>query len=139
MTVQVPNLLCPVMVLRVYLECSSLFRHPTVHGACGMLSGSESQVSGSTQLLHSLWSQTSPLVHLFKNVRLVGLKDGHACLTGHDVGLPDKGGIGPTRLGRKEGGGTSRKAPKRVKGGRPKCPLPPAWQCNPAPQNPQGW
>ncbi len=35
-----------------------------------------------------------------------------------------------------EGGGTSRKAPKRVKGGRPKCPLPPAWRCNPAPQKP---
>ncbi len=38
--------------------------------------------------------------------------EGHACLTGHDVGLPDKGGSGPTRLG---WGGTSRKAPKRVK------------------------
>ncbi len=75
-----------------------------------MLSGSESQVSGSAQLLHGLWSQTSPLVHLLKDVRLVGLKDGHrveghTCLTGRDVGLPDKGGSGPTRLGRKEGAG----------------------------------
>ncbi len=56
--------------------CSHWTRHRAPHGACGMLSGSESQVSGSAQLLHSLWSQTSPLVHLFKNVRLVGLKDG---------------------------------------------------------------
>ncbi len=68
-----------------------------------MLRGSKSQVSGSAQLLHSLWSQPSPLVHLFKDVRLVGLKDGHrveghACLTSRDVGLPDKGGNGPTGL-----------------------------------------
>ncbi len=55
--------------------CSHWTRHRAPHGACGMLSGSESQVSDSAQLLHSLWSQTSPLVHLFKNVRLVGLKD----------------------------------------------------------------
>ncbi len=80
------------------------------HSACGVLSGSESQVSGSAQLFHSLWTQTSPLVHLFKHVHLVGLKDGHrveghACLTGRDVGLPDKGGSGPTWLGRKEGAG----------------------------------
>ncbi len=73
---------------------------------------------------------------------LVGLKDGHrveghACLTGRDVGLPDKGGSCPTWLSRKEGGGTSKKAPKRVKGGRPKCPLPQAWRCNPAPHNPR--
>ncbi len=29
--------------------------------------------------------------------------EGHACLTGRDVGLPDKGGSGPTWLSRKEG------------------------------------
>ncbi len=63
--------------------------------------------------------------------------EGHACLTGRDVGFYDKGGSGPTSgptwLSRKEGGGTSRKAPKRVKVGRPKCPLPQVWRCNPAP------
>ncbi len=53
---------------------------------------------------------TSPLIHLLKDVRLVGLKDGHRVegytrLTGRDVGLSDKGGSGPTRLGRKEGAG----------------------------------
>ncbi len=88
--------------------CGHWNRHRAPHGTCSMLSGSESQVSGSAQLLHGLWSQTSPLVHLLKDVRLVGLKDGHrveghTCLTGRDVGLPDKGGSGPTRLGRKEG------------------------------------
>ncbi len=31
--------------------------------------------------------------------------EGHTCLTGRDVGLPDKSGSGPTRLGRKEGAG----------------------------------
>ncbi len=30
---------------------------------------------------------------------------GHACLTGRDVGLSDKGGSGPTQLSRKEGAG----------------------------------
>ncbi len=83
-------------------------RHRAPYGACGMFSGSESQVSGSAQLFDSLWSQASPLVHFLKDIRLVGLKDGHrveghACLTGCDVGLPDKGGIGPTWLSRKEG------------------------------------
>ncbi len=77
---------------------------------CGVLCGSESQVSGSAQLFHSLWSQTSPFVHLLKHVRLVGLKDGHrveghASLTGRDVGFPDKGGSGPTWLIWKEGVG----------------------------------
>ncbi len=90
--------------------CGHWTRHSAPHGECGMLSGSESQVSGSAQLLHSLWSQTSTLVHLFKNICLIGLKDGHrveghACLTGSDVGLPDKGGSGPTQLGQKEGAG----------------------------------
>ncbi len=33
------------------------------------------------------------------------------------------------------GSGTSKKAPKRVKVGRPKCPLQQAWRCNPAPHN----
>ncbi len=85
-----------------------------------------------------------PFVHFLQDVRLVGLKDGHCvkghtCLTGRDVGLPDKGGSGPTRLGRKEGGGTSKKEPKKVKDVRPKYPQSPAWRCNPAPQNPQGW
>ncbi len=75
---------------------------PTVRAVC--------LVSGSAQLFHSLWSQTSPFVHLLKHVRLVGLKnghhvEGHACLTGRDVGLPDKGGSGPTWLSRKEGAG----------------------------------
>ncbi len=51
----------------------------------------------------------------FRNVRLVGLKDGHCvkghtCLTGRDVGLSDKGGSGPTRLGRKEGAGLPRRS-----------------------------
>ncbi len=78
-----------------------------VIGAYGVLSGSESQVSGSAQLFHSLWSQTSPFIYLLKHVRLVGLKDGHrveghACLTGRDVGLSDKGRSGPTWLSRKE-------------------------------------
>ncbi len=90
--------------------CGHWTPHRAPHGACSVLSGSESQVSGSAQLFHSLWSQASPLVHLFKHVRLVGLKDGHrveghACLTGCDVGLPDKGGSGPTWLGRKEEAG----------------------------------
>ncbi len=90
--------------------CGHWTRHRAPHGMCGMLRGSKSQVSGSAQLLHSLWSQPSPLVHLFKDVHLVGLKDGHcveghACLTGRDVGLPDKGRSGPTRLGWKEGAG----------------------------------
>ncbi len=66
--------------------------------------------SGSAQLFYSLRSQTSPLVHFLEDIRLVGLKDGHrmegyACLTGRDVGLPDKSGSSPTRLRRKEGAG----------------------------------
>ncbi len=35
---------------------------------------------------------------------------GHTCLTGRDVGLPDKGGSGPTWLGRKEGAGLPRRS-----------------------------
>ncbi len=65
-------------------------RHRAPQGTCGVLSGSESPVSGFAQLFHSLY-QTSPFVHILKYVRLVGLKDGHrvrghACLTGRDVG-----------------------------------------------------
>ncbi len=112
-------------------------RHRAPYGTCCVFSGSESQLSGSAQLFDSLWSQASPLVHFLKDVRLVGLKDGHrveghACLTGRDVGLPDKGGSGPTWLSRKEGAGLPR---RRLKGGRPKCPPPQAWRCNPAPHN----
>ncbi len=75
--------------------------------------GPASPVSGSAQLFHSL-CQTSPFVHLLKYVCLVGLKDGHhveghACLTGRDVGLPDKGGNGPTWLSQKEGAGLPRR------------------------------
>ncbi len=35
---------------------------------------------------------------------------GHTCLTGRDVGLPDKSGSCPTRLGRKEGAGLPRRS-----------------------------
>ncbi len=82
-------------------------RHRAPYGACGVF-------SGSAQLFDSLWSQASPLVHFLKDVRLVGLKDGHrveghACLTGRDVGLPDKGGSCPTWLSRKEGAGLPRR------------------------------
>ncbi len=127
------------MALRGHRTC-----HRAPYGACGVFNGSESQVSGSAQLFDSLWSQASLLIHVLKDVRLVGLKyghrvEGHACLAGRDVGLPDESGSSPTRLGRKGGGGTSKKAPKRVKGGRPKFPLPQAWRCSPAPQNQQGW
>ncbi len=73
-----------------------------------MLGGSKSQVSGSVQLLHGFWSQASPLIDLLKDIRLVGLKDGHhveghTCLTGRDVGLSDKGGSGPTQRDFQEG------------------------------------
>ncbi len=66
-----------------------------------MFGGSQSQVSGPAQLFDCLWSQTSPFIHLLEYIRLVGLEvghrmEGHACLTGHDVGLSDKGGRGPT-------------------------------------------
>ncbi len=93
--------------------CGHWTCHRAPQGTCGVLSGSESQVSGSAQLFHSL-CQTSPFVHLLKYVRLVGLKDGHrveghACLTGRDVGLPDKGGSGPTWLSRKKGAGLPRR------------------------------
>ncbi len=89
-------------------------RHRASYGVCGVFSGSESQVSGSAQLFDSLFSQASPLVHFLKDVRLVGLKDGHrveghACLAGSDVGLPDESGSNPTRLGRKEGAGLPRR------------------------------
>ncbi len=78
------------------------------YGTCGVLGGSQSQVSGFR-------SQAGPFVHFLQDVRLVGLKDGHCvkghtCLTGRDVGLPDKGGSGPTRLGRKEGAGLPRRS-----------------------------
>ncbi len=88
--------------------CGHRSCHRAPHGACGVLGGSQSQVSGSAQFLHGFWSQASPFIHLLKDVRLVGLKDGHrveghTCLTGRDVGLPDKSGSGPTWLGMKEG------------------------------------
>ncbi len=99
---------------RISVRFSDRTRHRAPYGACGVFSGSESQVNGSAQLFDSLWSQASPLVHFHKDVRLVGLKDGHrveghACLTGRDVGLPDKGGSGPTWLSRKEGAGLPRR------------------------------
>ncbi len=89
-------------------ELFHYWANPRSHGACGVLSGSQSQVSGSAQLFHSLWSQTSPFIHLLEHVRLVGLEDGHrmaghACLTGRDVGLSDKGESSPTWLSWKEG------------------------------------
>ncbi len=75
---------------------------PTARAGCLVALRAKSVALRSS--FHSLWSQTSPLVHLFKNVRLVGLKDGHrveghACLTGRDVGLSDKGGSGFLRSG----------------------------------------
>ncbi len=51
-------------------------------------------------------------------------------------GLPDKGGCGPTWLSQLE---TSKKVPRKVKGGRLECPRPPEWRYSPAPQNPPGW
>ncbi len=74
----------------------------------GVFGGSQSQVSGPAQLFDCLWSQTNPFLHLLKYNRLIGLEDGHrmeghACLTGRDLGLSDKGGSGPTWLSWKEG------------------------------------
>ncbi len=88
--------------------CGHRASHRMPHGTCSVLGGSQSQVSGPAQLLDRFRSQTSPFVHLFEDIRLVGLEDGHsvkghACLTSRDVGLPDMGGCGPTWLSRKEG------------------------------------
>ncbi len=57
-----------------------------------------------------------------------------ACLTGRDVGLPDKGGSGPTWLSRKEGAGLPRRRQRgRKVGGQVSSTQ--AWRCNPAPHN----
>ncbi len=78
---------------------------PTARAVCLVALRAKSVASG---LLHGFRSQAGPFVHLLQDVPLVGLKDGHCveghtCLTGRDVGLPDKSGSGPTRLGREEG------------------------------------
>ncbi len=86
--------------------CGHWSHHRAPHGACGVLGGSQSQVGGSAQFLHGFWSQAGSFIHLLQDVRLDGHRvEGHTCLTGRDVGLPDKSGSGPTRLGRKEGAG----------------------------------
>ncbi len=85
---------------------------PTARAVCSVALRAKSVAQ--LQLFYSLRSQTSPLVHFLEDVRLVGLKDGHrmeghACLTGRDVGLPDKSGSSHTWLRRKEGVGLPRR------------------------------
>ncbi len=84
--------------------------HRVSYSMSNVLSGSQGQVCGFTELFDCLWCQATALIHLFEDIRLVGLEDGHsveghACLTSHNVGLPDKGGRGPTWFGWKEGAG----------------------------------
>ncbi len=57
--------------------CGHRSHHRAPHGACGVLGGSQSQVSGSAQFLHGFRSQAGPFIHLLQDLCLVGLKDGH--------------------------------------------------------------